>query len=118
VARRPRLAHLVRGFERNAFPYLLTLRLIPLSPFALVNVAAAVAAAPFPAFLAATLIGEIPTTLIYAHLGVGLGHAASAGHHLDARVILQPQLFWPLVALATASLLPVLFRARRAAAQA
>lgn len=118
LQRKPTLARMVAGFDRNAFTYLISLRLIPLSPFALVNVAAGVAAAPFPAFLAATLLGEIPPTLIYCHLGVGVGQAASVGRPITAAVILQPQLFWPLLGLALLSLAPVALRARRAVAQA
>lgn len=118
LMRKRRLQPLMTGFDRNAFCYLLSLRLIPLSPFALVNVAAGAAAAPFPAFVAATVLGEIPPTLIYCHLGVGVGEAASAGRALNASVMLQAKIFWPLLGLALLSLAPLALSARRRTAQA
>ena len=96
---RARLRSLVEGFDQAPFRYLLTLRLLPLSPFGLVNVAAGCARAPFPAYVAATAIGAIPYSLIYSYLGAGLGHAFLGPRQPDASVLLRPEVGWPLVAL-------------------
>lgn len=104
---------IVQGFDRDAFSYLLTLRLLPFSPFGLVNVAAAVAAAPLRAFVAATALGAIPTSLIYTHLGAGVGDAIVQGAEPGPEVLLQPRVFWPLVGLAVLSLLPPLLKRLR-----
>jgi len=100
-----RLRKLVEGFERAPFRYLLTLRLVPLSPFGLVNVAAGCARAPFRAYVAATAIGAVPYSLIYSYLGDGLGEAFLADGTPTAAVLLTPDVAWPLAALMVVSLL-------------
>ncbi len=99
-----RFAKLVQGFGANAFSYILTLRLIPFSPFGLVNVAAGVAHAPLPAYVAATVLGSIPICLIYAHLGAGLGEVFAAGRKPDLWIMAEPKVFVPLICLAILSL--------------
>lgn len=96
---------LVAGFERAPFRYLLTLRLVPLSPFGLVNVAAGCARAPFRPYVAATAVGAIPYSFIYSYLGAGLGQAFLGDPTPDASILLRPQVAWPLLALAAVSLL-------------
>lgn len=100
-----RFRGLMEGFERAPFRYLLTLRLVPLSPFALVNLAAGCARAPFRAYLAATTIGAAPYSLIYSYLGAGLGQAFLGGRTPDASLLLRPQVALPLAALGVLSLL-------------
>lgn len=99
-----RLGKLMAGFGKNAFAYMLTLRLIPLSPFGLVNVAAGLAHAPFRAYLAATVVGSIPICLIYANLGAGLGEVFRSGREPNLQVMTDPQVFVPLTCLALMSL--------------
>ena len=114
--RDPRLQRLMSGFGRGAFAYILTLRLIPLFPFALVNIAAGLAAVPLRAYAMATLAGGIPTALIYAGLGAGLGDGLASERSLAATVR-APGVVLPLSALALLSLAPSLFKRlkRRAA---
>jgi len=98
-----RFRRLMEGFEKAPFRYLLTLRLVPLSPFGLVNLAAGCARAPFQAYVAATVVGAIPYSLIYSYLGAGLGRAFLGGRP-GASMFLSPEVAWPLVALAVLSL--------------
>lgn len=98
------LGKLIAGFGRNAFAYMLTLRLIPLSPFGLVNVAAGAAQAPFRAFLAATVVGSIPICLIYTNLGDGLGDVFRSGREPNLSVMTEPRVFIPLTCLALLAL--------------
>jgi uncharacterized membrane protein YdjX (TVP38/TMEM64 family) len=74
----PFLARMAEGFERNAFSYLLFLRLVPLFPFWAVNLAAALLGVPLRPFVMATLIGIIPGSLAYASIGDGLGLTVGA----------------------------------------
>ncbi|MFD1380760.1 TVP38/TMEM64 family protein [Fodinicurvata halophila] len=73
------LERLRRGFREDAFNYLLTLRLIPLFPFWLVNLAPAFAGVRLGTFFWATLLGILPGTLVYASAGNGLGRILEAG---------------------------------------
>ena len=107
--RDPRLQRIMQGFGRNAFSYILTLRLIPFFPFPLVNVASGLAAVPLRAYALGTLVGGVPTALIYTSLGAGLGASLGSEGSLEAAVR-APGVILPLVALAALSLIPMLFR--------
>lgn len=102
------------GFRRNAFSYLLVLRLIPLFPFWLVNLVAGAAGLRLPVFVMATLIGIIPVTLIYASLGNGLGNIIAEGRPPDFAILFHPSVLLPILGLAALALLPVLYRFWRA----
>ena len=65
------------GFTENAFSYLLFLRLVPLFPFFLVNLAPAFTAIPLRTYVLATLIGIIPGAFVYVNLGQTLGRIDS-----------------------------------------
>lgn len=65
------------GFTENAFAYLLFLRLVPVFPFFLVNLAPAFTAISVRTYVLATLIGIIPGTFVYVNLGQTLGRIDS-----------------------------------------
>lgn len=60
------------GFRRDAFTYLLILRLTPLLPVAALNIGPAFFNVSLRAFALATFIGIIPGAMVYAFLGSGL----------------------------------------------
>ena len=91
---------IVVGFGRHAFGNMLTLRLIPFSPFTPLNVAAGVARISLRAFIAASFLGEIPSALIYARLGAGLGQALDSGANPADPSILNANIIVPLAGLA------------------
>jgi uncharacterized membrane protein YdjX (TVP38/TMEM64 family) len=72
-----RLARLAARFEAEGFTYLLFLRLMPILPFWLVNLAPALTRLPVRTFAAATLIGIIPASFVYVNLGHTLGRVES-----------------------------------------
>ncbi|MBL8790826.1 MAG: TVP38/TMEM64 family protein [Rhizobiales bacterium] len=67
-----RMQKLRQGFARDAFSYLLFLRLVPLFPFWLVNLASAFTGMRLATFASATAMGIIPGTFAFAFLGEGL----------------------------------------------
>ena len=67
------IATLRRGFQANAASYLLTVRLAPVFPFFIVNIAAALLGARFTTYAWTTLVGIIPGTVAYSIAGAGLG---------------------------------------------
>jgi uncharacterized membrane protein YdjX (TVP38/TMEM64 family) len=107
--RDPRIGRVLDGFGRNAFSYILTSRLIPFVPFGLVNIAAGLAAVPIRAYAAATLVGGVPSAMIYANLGAGLGGSLGGPGALE-RALHSPRLLVPLLVLAALSLGPLLWR--------
>lgn len=98
------------GFEQNAFSYILALRLAPVFPFFVVNVAPALAGASLKAYVAATALGIIPGTFVYASVGAGLGAVFAAGKEPDLGVIFEWQVILPLVFLALLSLAPIIYK--------
>ena len=65
------------GFTKNAFSYLLFLRLVPAFPFFLVNLAPAFTSTPLRTYVAATFLGIIPGTFVFVNLGQTLGRIDS-----------------------------------------
>ncbi len=65
-------ARFSKGFEKDAFAYLLVLRLAPFVPFFVVNIAPALCGVRPKVFVAATVIGILPGALAYSWLGQGL----------------------------------------------
>ena len=101
------------GFRENAFNYLLVLRLIPLFPFWLVNLAPAFAEVRLRTFVAATALGIIPGTFVFALVGNGFGALAAAGQEPGLDVILRPAVLAPVIGLAVLALVPVVYRKMR-----
>jgi uncharacterized membrane protein YdjX (TVP38/TMEM64 family) len=80
----PWIGRLREGFKENALNYLLFLRLVPVFPFWLVNLAPAVLGVPLGTYVLGTFIGIIPGTFAIASAGAGLDSviAAAAEQHM------------------------------------
>lgn len=78
---------LIRGFHQNAFNYLLFLRLVPLFPFWLVNLAPAFTPIALRTYFTATAIGILPGSFVFAHLGESLGRIESLNELLSLEVV-------------------------------
>jgi len=100
---RPRL-------ERDGLWAVLALRLAPVVPSWLVNLAAAFAGMRVRPFAIGTAIGLVPATAVLATAGAGLGEALASGAPPDLAAILRPAVLLPLLALAALALLPALLR--------
>lgn len=98
------------GFGRNAFTYLLFLRLVPLFPFWAVNLVPALLGMRAPAYVAATFIGIIPGTLAYASIGDGLDLYFSAGKEVPLDRVFSPEMIGLRVGFALLALLPLAIR--------
>jgi signal transduction histidine kinase len=96
--------------RRHAFSYLLSLRLMPAVPFALVNLVSGFVKMPLSTYLAATLLGIAPSTLIYVSVGAGLGAVFDRGGAANLHILLRPQVLAPLCALAVLATAPHLVR--------
>jgi len=106
----PAMRKIEAEFHENAWSYLLFLRLMPVSPFWIVNLALAFLGVRLKAFVITTLIGIIPGTLIYASLGNGLGVFFDQDSMPDINIILQPEILLPLVGLSVLTVIPVIYK--------
>lgn len=115
-----------QGFNENAFSYLLFLRLVPLFPFWLVNIAPALFDVKLRTYVTATAVGIIPGTLAYTLVGDGLGgliaaqEAANPGCvdagtcSIEISALFTPGLLAAILALSAAALIPVALKRWRA----
>jgi uncharacterized membrane protein YdjX (TVP38/TMEM64 family) len=97
----PRLAAIDEGVRRDGAYYLLTLRLLPIVPFWLINLGIGPTAMPVRLFAAITLVGISPAAFIYVSAGTALGSIESPSD------ILTPQVFGWLILL---GILPLAIR--------
>jgi uncharacterized membrane protein YdjX (TVP38/TMEM64 family) len=99
-----RLEPIQQGFARNAFSYLLTLRLIPVFPFFLVNLVSALTRIKVGTYIAATAIGILPGSFVYAYAGRQIGTIDSL------REIASPPVLLAFTLLGLLALTPILYR--------
>ncbi|MBV8683802.1 MAG: VTT domain-containing protein [Caulobacteraceae bacterium] len=109
----PNVARVIHALQEDGFGLLLTLRLMPVMPLMVVNVAAGLAPAPPAAFVAASALGGAPVSFLLAAIGAGLGRLFHEGVKVDASLFMRPSLLGPLVALAALSAVPVVVRLLR-----
>jgi uncharacterized membrane protein YdjX (TVP38/TMEM64 family) len=100
-------ARLNQGFNDDAFNYLLFLRLVPLFPFWLVNLATAFSEVTVRTYVAATALGILPGVFVFANLGQSLGRIDSTAQ------LVSPATLGAFALLCLFALVPVLVRRLR-----
>jgi uncharacterized membrane protein YdjX (TVP38/TMEM64 family) len=114
------------GMKENAVSYLLFLRIVPIFPFWLVNLACALIGVRLSLFAATTFVGIMPGTLAFSAAGSGLDSVvlaqkaayeaclATGNAHcyfqFSLRTLATPGLIGALAALGCVALLPILLR--------
>ncbi len=99
-----RLSQIQDGFAQNAFSYLLTLRLIPLFPFFLVNLLSGLTRVKVGTYMAATALGIIPGSVVYTFAGRQLGTLNALSELASPRLLLAFSLLGLLI------LVPIVYR--------
>lgn len=118
------------GFSEDAMSYMLVLRLVPLFPFWVVNIAPAFLNVPLRIYAIATLFGIAPATFVFAQIGTSFDSLFTA---CDEKLAADPNavcgapsfgdfltldILLALLGLAALSLIPVIhkkIKARKAA---
>lgn len=99
-----RLGPIQAGFSKNAFNYLITLRLIPLFPFFLVNMVSGLTRVTLGTYVTATAIGIIPGSFVFAYAGRQLGSINSL------REIASPNVLLAFTLLGLLAMVPILYK--------
>ena len=99
-----RLGPIQDGFAKNAFSYLLTLRLIPFFPFFLVNLLSGLTRVKVSTYVVATAVGIIPGSVVYTFAGRQLGTINALSELVSPRLLLAFSLLGLLM------LVPVIYR--------
>lgn len=105
----PFLQRFEAGFKRNATSYLLSMRLIPVVPFFIANIAPAFLGVRTLLFVVTTCIGILPGVIAYTWIGAGLGAAFDAGQTPDFATFAR-QLAPAFAVLGALSLAPIVIR--------
>lgn len=113
----PFLSKMETGFKKDAISYLFSMRLIPVMPFAVANIAPALLGARFRDFALTTALGIIPGTIAYIWLGAAakgtLLYAANSGEALNVGALfksLAANFIPALMALGVVSLIPIIYK--------
>lgn len=105
---------LADGFRENAFGYLFVIRLAPVFPFFVVNIAAALFDISLGRFVAATFFGILPGTFAYAYLGQGVDSvlvaAQASGREAQISDLVTRDITLAFFALALVALIPTIMR--------
>jgi uncharacterized membrane protein YdjX (TVP38/TMEM64 family) len=83
----PRMEKLNRELEREGMSYLLFLRLVPVFPFFLINLGAALTSLPLRTFFLGTMVGIIPGSLVYVNAGASLAAIDTLSDVTSPRVL-------------------------------
>jgi uncharacterized membrane protein YdjX (TVP38/TMEM64 family) len=100
----PKATRVEAGFAKNAFGWMLFLRLTPMVPYWLVNLVPAITSIRIGTYALATVLGIVPITLVVTSLGERLGQIESL-HDL-----LAPETLLLLALLGVLALVPVALR--------
>jgi len=100
----PKLEGLNRELEERGFNYLLFLRLVPLFPFFLINLAAGLTRLPLRSFALGTVIGIIPGGFVFVNAGASLATIASL------RDVASPRVLGSFALLGLFALVPVVYQ--------
>lgn len=106
----PAIRKMEDGFRENELSYMFVLRLVPLFPFFVVNLAPAFLGVSLRNYVIATLFGIIPGTFVYVLVGNGLGAVFDAGGTPDLGIIFKPEILFPILGLALLALIPVVYK--------
>jgi uncharacterized membrane protein YdjX (TVP38/TMEM64 family) len=124
------LERLRDGFKENALSYLLFLRLVPVFPFWLVNLAPALLGVPLRTYVIGTALGIIPGTIAFSVAGTGLASVveaqnrsyaaclakggpnpeASCPYTIDTSALVTPELLAAFALLGIVALIPVIYK--------
>ncbi len=122
----PALARISEGIRRDAAAYMLFLRLVPLFPFALVNLAPAIVGVPLRTFVWTTLVGVMPASLAFSFAATSLDSLLDektaafeacrilarddCSLAIDASMLVSPRLLVAFGVLGLLALVPVVAR--------
>ncbi|MDD2337297.1 MAG: TVP38/TMEM64 family protein [Geobacteraceae bacterium] len=99
----PRLVKINKELDNAGFNYLLFLRLVPLFPFFLINLAAGLTKIPLQTFFFGTMLGIIPGGFVFCNAGASLASINSVGE------IVSPRVLGSFALLGLFALIPVIY---------
>lgn len=84
-----RMEAIDNGLQESGLSYLLFLRLVPLFPFFLINLACGITGMSIKTYILGTMIGILPGSLVYANAGASLATINNLGQVASPRVLIS-----------------------------
>ncbi|MGM0439506.1 MAG: TVP38/TMEM64 family protein [Chlamydiota bacterium] len=106
----PKLKKMKNGFNDDAISYLLFLRMIPIFPFWLINIAPAVFDVSLKVFFWTTFLGVIPGTFVFTQTGTGIGAILESEEPLSVQALFNTDVKIALAALGVFILVPTFIK--------
>ncbi len=100
-----------KGLSESGMSYLLFLRLVPLFPFFLVNLACGITGLPLRTYILGTMVGILPGSFVYANAGASIASINTMGDVASPRVLVS------LALLGLFALIPTVYKKIRASRQ-
>ncbi|MEM1037188.1 MAG: VTT domain-containing protein [Pseudomonadota bacterium] len=103
------LSKMEKGFKEDSFSYMFALRLLPIVPFPVANIAPAILGAKYRDYAITTAIGIIPGVIAYTWIGASLGASLDPEATQDLFGVVAN--FIPaFAALGVVALIPVVYK--------
>lgn len=106
----PFIKKIEKGFQKNAASYLLFLRLVPLFPFWLVNIAPAFFGVNLFTFVWTTIVGILPGTLVFTFAGEGFEKIIDNNQPFSLKAIFNMEIKLALFFLGIMALIPIIIK--------
>lgn len=103
-------ARIQKGLRENEISVLLLIRLIPIVPFFVANIAPALVGVKGRNFLWTTFVGILPGGLVFTWIGVGVSEILEQGGVPDLSIIWSPHIMGPILGLCVLSVLPIFLK--------
>ncbi|MEM8570752.1 MAG: VTT domain-containing protein [Pseudomonadota bacterium] len=104
------LARFEKGIRENELSFLFLMRLVPVVPFFIANLAPAFLGVRTSTYIFTTFLGIVPGTFVYSWIGSGLGAVFARGESPDLSIVTDPIVLGPLLALCVLAALPILLK--------
>ena len=106
-----RLRKFEEGLREDELSYLFILRLVPIFPFFLVNIAPALLNVKTRNYVLSTFFGIMPGSFVYASVGNGIGSVFDSGGEAKlSGLMFQPSVILPIVGLILLAFVPVVYK--------
>jgi len=103
-----KMESLDKGLKENALSYLLFLRLVPLFPFFLVNLACGITSLSIRTYVFGTMVGILPGSFVYANAGASIVSINTLGE------VASPRVLFSFALLGIFALIPAIYKKAKA----
>ncbi|MGR3491238.1 MAG: TVP38/TMEM64 family protein, partial [Shimia sp.] len=104
------IGRIKKGVDENQWETLFLVRLLPIFPFPVANIALSLVGVPLWKYTIGTFLGILPGALVYTWIGAGLSEIFARGETPDLGIIFEPHILGPLLGLAALAVLPIVIK--------